>query len=243
MLGRCWKSNQRFLRSQPAIQHDSCAVDRVAMRRNRESYRQEQQSSAVTQGHEFQKTGLRERWQPPLEPARHLQESEQDYRARWHEWFESQCPRKRPGEQDMEYLARVREWEDLPVTLGFRARRPGERLLEYLNAYLDEAARRHSAPVAVAKSGVRPQKRYRSLLKRHIRNCLTDDPGATDKQICSYLDGLNDQDPGKIIPSGWLKGDNRSLTHAYRCDKKARNKMAAYFSKVRRDLGLTKAKA
>jgi hypothetical protein len=72
---------------------------------------------------------------------------------------------------------------------------------------------------------------YRSALKRHIKNCLTNDPEATVLQVCRYLD---EQDAAGIPPR-WLKNGNRELTVAYR-DRKVRPLIDSMISKVRGDL-------
>jgi hypothetical protein len=77
--------------------------------------------------------------------------------------------------------------------------------------------------------------KYRSPLKGHIRNCLTDDPDANDLSICGYLDSIG----SKAIPKSWLNG-NSELTIAYRKVPTTRAKVSSAFSKVRRDLRLTK---
>jgi hypothetical protein len=78
----------------------------------------------------------------------------------------------------------------------------------------------------------RVSNQYHSALKRHIKNCLTNDPEATALQVCGYIDEQDIND----IPSGWLKNGNRELTVAYRNDKKARRSIDAQISKVKRDL-------
>ena len=73
--------------------------------------------------------------------------------------------------------------------------------------------------------------RYRSTIKRHIKNCLTNNPAASALEICGYLD---EQDVDNI-PSSWLKNNNRELTVAYR-NEKVRSRIDAMISKVRADL-------
>lgn len=74
-------------------------------------------------------------------------------------------------------------------------------------------------------------KQYRSALKRHIKNYLTNYPDASALRICGYLDEQDIED----IPSSWLKDGNRELTVAYR-DEKLRPRIDAMISKVRADL-------
>ena len=72
---------------------------------------------------------------------------------------------------------------------------------------------------------------YRSQVKRHIKNFLTNSPRATALQVCEYLDEQVVDD----IPSSWLKNGNRELTVAYR-DKTVRRRIDSQISKVRSDL-------
>jgi hypothetical protein len=65
-----------------------------------------------------------------------------------------------------------------------------------------------------------------------------DRPSATDRDVCGYVD---EQGIDEAIPRSWLKDGNRELDVAYQTDSKTRDKIAATVSKVRHDLGLTKA--
>lgn len=84
------------------------------------------------------------------------------------------------------------------------------------------------------KGAARPRRNYRSSVKRHIANALTNNPSASALQVCGYLDE-QDLDVDRI-PSSWLKNGNRELTVAYR-DKAVRRQIDSQISKVRRDLG------
>jgi len=86
---------------------------------------------------------------------------------------------------------------------------------------------------AVNRRKPRPKKQYRSCLKRHIKNCLTNNPDASAAQVCGHVDeqGLADDD----FPATWMKNGNRELTVAYK-DEKVRPRIDSMISKVKHDL-------
>jgi hypothetical protein len=125
-----------------------------------------------------------------------------------------------------------KEAKDVLVNLRGDRDLPEERGLE-----LDAPTAPKAPELAATQSNRSP--RYSSQLKRHIRNHFTDHPDATDIEVCGHLDEEGfDQ---AVVPESWLKGGNRSLADAYQRHPEARGKIQTMISKVRRDLGLTKA--
>jgi hypothetical protein len=74
--------------------------------------------------------------------------------------------------------------------------------------------------------------KYRSGIKRAILRALTDNPVATDAQVCRSLDA----DGGEELPAGWRRRkDDRSFFDAY-ANPETKRKVEIAISKIRRDL-------
>lgn len=87
---------------------------------------------------------------------------------------------------------------------------------------------------AIAKQvpGTRPKLKYRSEMKRAILIQLTQDPDATDHQICRRLDEYGAAE----LPAKWRRTpQDRSFEDAYR-DETRRHKIENAISKVRTDM-------
>lgn len=88
-------------------------------------------------------------------------------------------------------------------------------------------------PGATPKSAHKPLLlKYRSGIKRAILRALTDNPAATDAQVCGFLDA----DGGEELPAGWRRRkDDRSFFDAY-ASPETKRKVEIAISKIRRDL-------
>jgi hypothetical protein len=86
--------------------------------------------------------------------------------------------------------------------------------------------------------GRRPQaaKKYKSILRRHIRNILTDREDSSDLQVCDAVD--DEFIRPNAIPRSWRDTGKRQLREMYQSDEKTRHKIATLISKVRKDMGL-----
>jgi hypothetical protein len=76
----------------------------------------------------------------------------------------------------------------------------------------------------------RPNLRYRSAIKRAILVCLTQNPNATDLEVCRGLDA-----DGAELPTAWSLGKNRSFEIVYK-NEATRGRIESMISKVRADL-------
>lgn len=74
--------------------------------------------------------------------------------------------------------------------------------------------------------------KYRSGIKRSILRALTEDPDATDAQVCRFLDA----DGGEELPAGWKsRKEDRSFFAAY-ANLRTKRRIEIAISKIRRDL-------
>jgi hypothetical protein len=97
------------------------------------------------------------------------------------------------------------------------------------------AGGKQSSTTKTAKNKISPTpllSKYRSELKRGILIQLTQNPGATDLEVCRGLDA----DASVELPEGWkVKAGDRLFAEAYR-DPKIRHKIEIAISRIRTDL-------
>lgn len=72
---------------------------------------------------------------------------------------------------------------------------------------------------------------YRSPVRRAIQLALTQNPTATNRQVCGQID----EDGSAALPKQWSTEHNRSFETAW-SDKKIRHKIESVISKVRHDM-------
>ncbi len=74
-------------------------------------------------------------------------------------------------------------------------------------------------------------RKYRSPLKRAIRLRLTQQPNATDRRVCGWLD----DEGAEEVPTAWVKNGDRTFLTVYE-DPSRKHKIESMINKVRGDM-------